>query len=388
VCNTGEKLPADIRIVNFTNFKCDQSSLTGEPDAIKKNADIGDEKPLEASNIAFFGTMVAEGDAKGFVVLTGDDTVMGHIAALASGVVTDETPIAKEIHHFILIISLLAIALGIIFFVVVVVRTPEDVVLALVFSIGIIVANVPEGLLATVTVSLTLTAKRLAKKQVLVKQLESVETLGSTTIICSDKTGTLTQNRMTVQHAYVNNKIVTVPFSEDAWRGVNPKGVYPSIQEQKSGITDSSLNLAELMEDKTFERIVKFSVLCNSGEFTAEDKGRPCLERLCCNGNASDYAFLKMAEAIPKVASLRSTYDVHFGIDATRMQVIQIHECETLTQALIININIEFVLLFLFFSFYAFLSTRRPMGRSQIYPLIPNTSLCRVSVSWKKGIRL
>jgi len=179
-----------------------------------------------------------------------------------------------------------------------------------------------------------------------------------------------------------------VPFSEDAWRGVNPKGVYPSIQEQKSGITDSSLNLAELMEDKTFERIVKFSVLCNSGEFTAEDKGRPCLERLCCNGNASDYAFLKMAEAIPKVASLRSTYDVHFGIDATRMQVIQIHECETLTQALIININIEFVLLFLFFSFYAFLSTRRPMGRSQIYPLIPNTSLCRVSVSWKKGIRL
>ena len=95
MCNTGEKLAADVRIVTFTNFKCDQSSLTGEPDAIKKNAEIGEAKPLEASNIAFFGTMVSEGDAKGFVVLTGDDTVMGHIAALASGVVADDTPIAK-----------------------------------------------------------------------------------------------------------------------------------------------------------------------------------------------------------------------------------------------------------------------------------------------------
>jgi len=321
VCNTGEKMPADVRVVTFTNFKCDQSSLTGEPDAIKKNADVGDAKPLEASNIAFFGTMVAEGDAKGFVVLTGDDTVMGHIAALASGVVADDTPIAKEIHHFILIISVLAITLGIVFFVVAVLRTPDDIVLALVFSIGIIVANVPEGLLATVTVSLTLTAKRLAKKQVLVKQLESVETLGSTTVICSDKTGTLTQNRMTVQHVYVNNKILTVPFSEDAWIGVNPKGVCPSILEQKAGVLDSSLNLVELMENKTFERIVKFSVLCNSGEFTAEDKDRPCLQRLCCNGNASDYAFLKMAEAIPTVASLRKASGAHFGIDSIRLQV-------------------------------------------------------------------
>lgn len=317
ICNTGEKLPADVRIVKFTNFKCDQSSLTGEPDAIKKNAEIGDEKPLEATNLAFFGTMVAEGDAKGFVVLTGDDTVMGHIAALASGVVADETPIAKEIHHFITLISALAIILGVTFFIVAI-TTAYDAVSSLVFGIGIIVANVPEGLLATVTVSLTLTAKRLAKKHVLVKQLEAVETLGSTTCICSDKTGTLTQNRMTVQHVYVNNKILDVPFNEQGWQTTNPKGEVPTIKERKAGAQPKSLDLSKLMTDATFERLYKYGVLCNTGEFTQEDKDRPPLNRLCCNGNASDYAFLKMTEAIPTVGALRNKAGVSFAIDELR----------------------------------------------------------------------
>jgi magnesium-transporting ATPase (P-type) len=211
---------------------------------------------------------------------------------------------------------------GVVFFIVAVLRAPDDIVLALVFAIGIIVANVPEGLLATVTVSLTLTAKRLAKKQVLVKQLESVETLGSTTCICSDKTGTLTQNRMTVQHVYVNNKIVSVPFSENEWAGVNPAGVCPTIGEQKFRLGDySPLNLTELMKDNTFERLYKYSVLCNTGEFTQEDRDRPCLQRLCCNGNASDYAFLKMVEAIPTVGALLRASGANFGIDAIREQV-------------------------------------------------------------------
>jgi len=319
VCNTGEKLPADVRVVAFTNFKCDQSSLTGEPDAIKKNADIGDEKPLEATNLAFFGTMVAEGDCKGFVVLTGDDTVMGHIASLASGVEAADTPIAKEIHHFIIIISALAIFLGVTFVIIALVRGYKPVT-ALVFGIGIIVANVPEGLLATVTVSLTLTAKRLAKKQVLVKQLEAVETLGSTTCICSDKTGTLTQNRMTVQHVYVNNLICDVPATEEGWVATNPQGLVPTIKEQKApgGAAPTPLDLPKLMADPTFEKLYKFGVLCNTGEFTQDDKAVPCLQRLCCNGNASDYAFLKMAEAIPNLVKVRVASGSDFAIDDLR----------------------------------------------------------------------
>jgi sodium/potassium-transporting ATPase subunit alpha len=185
--NSGEKMPADVRICTATNFKVDQSSLTGEPDAIKKKPTNDQENPLEATNLAFFGTLAAEGDATGFVVQTGDDTVMGRIAQLAAGGENPDTPISIEIHRFIMLISGLAIGLGVVFTTVMLTDEYFAPVEALVFGIGIIVANVPEGLLATVTVSLTLTAKRLAKKQVLVKQLEAVETLGSTTCICSDK---------------------------------------------------------------------------------------------------------------------------------------------------------------------------------------------------------
>jgi len=315
VCNTGEKLPADVRVVTYTNFKCDQSSLTGEPDAIKKNNLVGDPKPLEATCLAFFGTMVSEGDAKGFVVLTGDDTVMGKIASLASGVEAEDTPIAKEINRFITIISALAIFLGITFFIIALFTF--GVLKAIVFGIGIIVANVPEGLLATVTVSLTLTAKRLAKKQVLVKQLEAVETLGSTTCICSDKTGTLTQNRMTVQHVYVNDKIQDVPSNTARWAESNPLGLVPTIKESKAGAVSSPMSYKELMDNATFKKLYKFGVLCNTGEFTQDDKALPELERLCCNGNASDYAFLKMTECIPDVKALKAGPD-SFAIDELR----------------------------------------------------------------------
>jgi len=321
LCLTGEKMPADVRICDFTNFKCDQSSLTGEPDAIKKMAQNKDEsgKPMEATNLAFFGTMVAEGEAKGFVILTGDDTVMGHIAALATGTEADDTPIAKEIHHFIILISALAIILGVTFFIVSL--TIYDVVKSLVFGIGIIVANVPEGLLATVTVSLTLTAKRLAVKKVLVKQLESVETLGSTTCICSDKTGTLTQNRMTVQHVYVNDTIYEVPAVEAAWSTTLPKGIVPSVVEQRGGAVETPNDLRTLHPDAAFEKLYKFGVLCNKGFFTADDKEKECLLRLCSGGNASDYAFLKMAETIPAMCDRRrAVNEAEFAIDLLRKE--------------------------------------------------------------------
>ena len=131
---------------------------------------------------------------------------MGRIAGLASGLESGDTPIAKEINHFIHIITAVAAILGISFFVIALILG-YDWLEAVIFLIGIIVANVPEGLLATVTVCLTLTAKRMAAKNCLVKNLEAVETLGSTSTICSDKTGTLTQNRMTVAHMWFDNQV-------------------------------------------------------------------------------------------------------------------------------------------------------------------------------------
>jgi sodium/potassium-transporting ATPase subunit alpha len=99
--NAGEKLPADVRVVTSTNFKVDQSSLTGEPDAIKKKPTNEHDNPLEATNLGFFGTLAAEGDCKGFVVQTGDDTVMGRIAQLAAGGENPETPISVSFFSYV-----------------------------------------------------------------------------------------------------------------------------------------------------------------------------------------------------------------------------------------------------------------------------------------------
>ena len=182
-------------------MKVNNASLTGESeDLLRKPREYYDEakegekveiNPLEATNLAFFGTQCTSGSAEGVVINTGDHSVIGQIANLAQSAEAGDTPLSKEIHRFIKIISAVAIFLGVTFFIFGVINGFK-LIQNLVFAIGIIVANVPEGLLATVTVSLALTAKRMAVKKVLVKNLESVETLGSTSCICSDKTGTLT----------------------------------------------------------------------------------------------------------------------------------------------------------------------------------------------------
>lgn len=182
-------------------MKVDNASLTGESEPLLRNPNKALQNVFESPNVAFFGTFCVEGQGQGVVFKTGDDTVIGRIANLATSADAVETPLSIEINRFIKIISAVAIILGVTFFIFGL-AYGYSVITNLVFAIGIIVANVPEGLLATVTVSLALTAKRMAKKFVLVKNLESVETLGSTSCICSDKTGTLTQNRMTVSHMF------------------------------------------------------------------------------------------------------------------------------------------------------------------------------------------
>merc|ERR1712079_721989 len=210
----GDRVPADLRVIEARGFKVDNSSLTGESEPQTRSPEFTNENPLETRNLAFFSTNAVEGTCVGMVVNIGDNTVMGRIAGLASGLEGGQTPIAKEIEHFIHIITGVAVFLGVSFFIIAFILG-YNWLDAVIFLIGIIVANVPEGLLATVTVCLTLTAKRMAAKNCLVKNLEAVETLGSTSCICSDKTGTLTQNRMTVAHMWFDNKIVEADTSED-----------------------------------------------------------------------------------------------------------------------------------------------------------------------------
>merc|ERR1740124_1793303 len=202
--------------------------------------------------------------------MIGDTTVMGRIAGLASGLETGDTPIAKEIAHFIHIITGVAVFLGVSFFIIAFILGYHWLD-AVIFLIGIIVANVPEGLLATVTVCLTLTAKRMAKKNCLVKNLEAVETLGSTSTICSDKTGTLTQNRMTVAHVWYDMKILkgdTVP-----------------------GKKDREFDLKE----PSCAALIRVATLCNRAIFLSGQDEKEILLR-DCQGDASESALLKAVE--------------------------------------------------------------------------------------------
>jgi len=283
----GDRIPADIRVLDSRGFKVDNSSLTGESEPQLRTPDFTNENPLETKNLAFFSTNAVEGTATGIVVNIGDNTVMGRIAGLASGLDSGQTPIAKEIEHFIHLITAVAVFLGVTFFIIAFILGYHWLD-AVIFLIGIIVANVPEGLLATVTVCLTLTAKRMAAKNCLVKNLEAVETLGSTSCICSDKTGTLTQNRMTVAHMWFDDKIVEVDTTED-------QSMKDSYDKKCAG----------------FKTLEKIGVLCNRSEFKegAENMSKSVLQREV-NGDASEAAILKCTEL--------STKAEHGGVMAYR----------------------------------------------------------------------
>ena len=201
----GDKVSADGRLIRVNQLQVDMSSLTGEsaPETLQLEADS--EHLYQSHNMVFSGTLVQSGNAKVLVCETGMDTQIGKIVELTKQASNVKTPIGKELNYFIKIISSIAIGLGITFFAVSV-AIGKGEISSLIFAIGIIVANVPEGLLPTVTLALTMASKRMARKNALIKNLESVETLGSTTVICTDKTGTLTQNKITVNTLMTNQR--------------------------------------------------------------------------------------------------------------------------------------------------------------------------------------
>lgn len=197
----GDDVPADIRVTQATSLQVNQSSLTGEVNPVDKNL-----RPVkdatgnhyELSNIICSGTSVVKGNARGVVIKTGMDTDFGQIATLTQSVKEDSSPLQKELGVLTKQLSILAVSISVIFFLVATFIVHYPFVRAFIFALGMIVAFIPEGLLPTVTLSLAGAVQRMTKKNALVKRLASVETLGSASVICSDKTGTLTQNQMTV----------------------------------------------------------------------------------------------------------------------------------------------------------------------------------------------
>lgn len=207
VLEEGDRIPADARLTIANALKVDNSSLTGESEPQLRCLECTHMNLLESRNTVFSSTTVLTGSGRAVVFGTGMNTQIGKVANLTENIAAKTTPIHKELEHFIRIISIIAIVLGIGFFILGF-FFERGFWQNMIFAIGIIVANVPEGLLPTVTLALSLASQKMAKKNALIKNLESVETLGSTTVICTDKTGTITLNKMKVRSVMLGEGIV------------------------------------------------------------------------------------------------------------------------------------------------------------------------------------
>jgi sodium/potassium-transporting ATPase subunit alpha len=195
IIRTGDRIPADCRILESNNLMVDNSALTGESEPLDRDMNCTHDDQMMTKNMAFSSTWAVQGNGKAVVTRTGINTVMGKITELTVQSPKEETLITKEVSQFIHITTCVAVTLGMFFFIVSFILGYFWVD-SILFLIGVIVANVPEGLLAVVTISLSLSAKRLSSRNCIVKNLETVETLGATSIILCDKTGTLTKNQV------------------------------------------------------------------------------------------------------------------------------------------------------------------------------------------------
>ena len=208
VIEEGDRISADGRLVEHVSLRVDQSTLTGESRLVRKASEPVDPRgnPLEMPNLVYAGTTVAAGRGKLVVTATGARTELGAIADLTQSLEETPSPLQIELRHVSITVSVIAVLAGTVFFLLALLLGDMPVARGFVFALGMIVAFVPEGLLPTVTLSLAMGTQRMASRNALVKKLSSVETLGCTTVICTDKTGTLTANEMTVRSVTVDGQ--------------------------------------------------------------------------------------------------------------------------------------------------------------------------------------
>ena len=258
----GDRISADGRLIAVTDLQVNQSALTGESNPIYKSyqADLAPDKTdLEYDNMVFAGTTVSSGSGHFIVSAIGMKTEFGQIADLTQNLAQEKSPLQKELDHLTKQISVIAVSVGLFFMIAATLFVHQPLSQAFIFALGMIVAFIPEGLLPTVTLSLAMAVQRMAKEHALVKKLSSVETLGATSVICSDKTGTLTQNAMTVNHLWTlsGNYEVT-------GLGYAPEG---HIEQDGHPVS--------LKENDLLNRLVRFSHLASNAQVVAPSADNP-----------------------------------------------------------------------------------------------------------------
>jgi len=248
----GNYVPADLRLIESVNLKIEEASLTGESVPVEKNAEIvfNDEVPLgDRSNSAFMSTVVTYGRGKGIVVETGMNTQIGLIAEMLESYEEETTPLQKKLDELGKILGIASLAIcGIVFLLGLFRGVP--ILEMFMTAVSLAVAAIPEGLPAIVTIVLALGMQRMVKRNSIIKKLHAVETLGSTTVICSDKTGTLTQNEMTAQKVFVNGKIYSI-----SGEGYKPQGDFTLNDEKIDPLADADLKM-----------LLTISALCNDAK--------------------------------------------------------------------------------------------------------------------------
>lgn len=324
---SGDRIPADVRWLETSSCSVEESALTGESLPVNKHSEaIAEEDvPLgDRKNIGYMGTMVSRGTAKGVVIRTGMDTEMGKIADLIQNTESQETPLQHRLEQ----LGKILIAVSLVLTVLVVVagilhgQPASGMFLA---GVSLAVAAIPEGLPAIVTIALALGVQRMIKRKAIVRKLPSVETLGCASVICSDKTGTLTQNKMTVTRIWLDGQIMEV-----TGQGYEPVG-----QILKNG------KPIELRTDQTLRRLLQIGGLCNNAEIYEDIAEAPKMKKKNKNeavstnwelkGDPTEGALLTLSAKMGLGQSaLATTYkrDKEFPFDSERklMSVIVSHQ--------------------------------------------------------------
>ena len=260
--NEGDKISADARLFEATDLQVNQSTLTGESNPVRKIADPifrDDLTRSEIPNLIFTGTSVSAGNGKAIVCSTGMNTLFGNIAKLTQSMQEEKSPLQKELDKLTQQISMIAMGFGVLFFLLSVFIVHDPIAKSFIFALGMVVAFIPEGLLPTVTLALAMAVKRMAKEHALMKKLSAVETLGCTSVICSDKTGTLTQNEMTVCNLYLPGRKLDVSGT-----GYAPVGA----------ISDKGSNL-RADEDADLKLLLTAAALCSNARLLAPNESNP-----------------------------------------------------------------------------------------------------------------
>ena len=303
ILEEGDRVPADARLIEVISLKVDESTLTGESTPVTKNTKTLRDVPLsERKNMVFMGTVIAYGRAKAIVVATGSNTQMGKIAKMIE-VPEEETPLQRRLNDLGKKLGIFIISVCIVVFFIGVVLRETNVPEMFFISISLAVSAVPEGLPAVVAVTLALGTKKMARHNAIVKRLAAVETLGCVTVICADKTGTMTTNEMTVREIWYGGNLIKVTGI-----GFEPKGEF--LKGNKK---------IDPMKDKDLTLLFEICNNCNNAELR-----EPSLlfRRWYVIGDPTDGALLVLAKKAGIKERLRRVGEIPFSSERKRMTTI------------------------------------------------------------------